>query len=259
MITQFPRQLWMASRVGSQLRRTCVVFFGVLVAFWLALPTSSARDAALPSVDHLVPCDQTFTDSESKLFAYLQLSKAKLFVTPGDMARFLYLPGIGGKETAVSIFRDGNRKGALPGGCWLALTQASRLLWTFALHPADDSGTLQSVTVERKVVPLPESTAQAVREAWLAMLMHSRQPSHPDPTIDSSFEIYSAMSRSGRVLSACSPSRPGTNPSGLLNLTNKLIEYAYLKAPERLQKLDQVERSALELANRAGRATKAER
>ncbi len=233
-----------------------LLFYVVMIGMCLARPNSFAAISISQRDDHLVPVNESFKDSEGKLAVYRRLTEGKLFVTSGNMARFLHLPGMGGVETAVSIYQDGDKKGGLAGGCWLTLTQASRLLWTFMWHATDESGNLQSVEIERRDVPLPETTAEAVREAWLVMLMQSKEPSRHLTTIDSSTEIYSAVNRSGRILSACSPPYASENTSALLDLTNKLIECCYLTATERSQKIRELETAARILSDKARKQTR---
>jgi hypothetical protein len=236
-------------RLEGQCFAHTVALVTVVLGVWLSRASvvaaiTTSRD------DHLVPIDEIFDDQQGQLGAYRKLSESKLFVTPGDMARFLHLPGIGGTETAVSIYHDDRKAGGLPGGCWLTFTQASRLLWTFILHATDEQGDVNSVKIERRDLPLPEKTAGAIREAWLIMLAQSKKPSESVATVDSSTEIYSAVDRSGRYLAASSPPLVGRKTSALLQLTNRLIECCYVAPSERPQKLREVEAAARALSSR---------
>jgi hypothetical protein len=237
-------------RIGSRRFAYAVSLFAVALGAWLSRPGFVAAASSFSRDDHLVPVDEIFSDPQSQLSAYRRLSESKLFVTPGDMARFLHLPGIGGTETAVSIYRDGRKTGGLPGGCWLTFTRASRLLWTFILHAKDEHGGLDSVKIERRDLPLPEKTAGAIRDAWLIMLAQSKEPSQSFATVDSSTEIYSAVDTSGRYLAASSPPLLGRKTSDLLQLTNKLIECCYLAPSKRPLRLREVEVAARAFSSR---------
>jgi hypothetical protein len=240
----------MPHRLGSRRFAYTVSLLTVALRVWLSRPSIVAAAPISSRDDHLVPGDEIFDDPQSQLSAYRRLSESKLFVTPGDMARFLHLPGIGGTETAVSIYRDGRKNGGLPGGCWLTFTQASRLLWTFILHAKDEHGDLDSVKIERRDLPLPEKTAGAVRDAWLIMLAQSKKPSQSSATVDSSTEIYSAVDTSGRYSAGSSPPLVGRKTSALLQLTNKLIECWYLAPSKRSLKLREVEAAARAISSR---------
>lgn len=205
-----------------------------------------------PAGDHLIP----FPKQEAEAADYQRLWQRKLLVTSGDVARLVHLQGVVGTESAVSVYRRQIEKGGLPGGYWVTVTQASGRLWDCiggagVEHPVDP----RTIAIKRCDLPLPESTAVAVRNVWLAMLLRTRPEGEPPIVLDSSTEIYSARGPNGKVIVAQAPYRTikdGTTQA-LLNIANLLIEFCDTSSSERSEKGRQIEREATKLLRRVAR------
>ena len=186
--------------------------------------------------------------------AYQKVWQQKLLVTPGNVARFVGLPGNVGEEAAVSIYRDAGKKGGKPGGYWVTVTQASKRLWDYmpgtGVKPSIDPMT---VPIERCDLPLQESTAFAIRDVWLTMLAQTRpEPKSESISLDSSTKIFSVSDSTGRTLRGQGPSRiiHGGNISMLIHLANSLIEYCNVPEPRRAEKARKIEKDASDLLPR---------
>src|SRR5437762_7951712 len=117
--------------------------------------------------DHLVPAEEYFGPKNYEQKGYWKLIEEKLFVTPGDIARFVQFPGAYGTETALSIYRASGNDHSY----WVTITQPSSSLWERAPHPEKREHKDRSpIRVERCDASLPDSTAVAVRRVWLKML-----------------------------------------------------------------------------------------
>src|SRR5207237_4910802 len=116
---------------------------------------------------------------------YRQVWQRQLLVTPGDVARFVGLPGTGNVETTVSIYRKPGKNNSLPGDYWVAVTQASGSLWRAVESKTDPT----TIGVQRCDAPIPESIAVAVHKAWLAMLTQPKLRKTSGLYVHSSQEI----------------------------------------------------------------------
>jgi hypothetical protein len=120
--------------------------------------------------DHLAPVEEALGSRA----AYEQLWRGKLLVTPGEVARFVGLPGTVGVETTVSVYQAPGKKDSLAGNYWVTATQASERLWNSVESAAERKIDLETIHVERCDSPIEASTARVVHDLWLAMLARTR-------------------------------------------------------------------------------------
>jgi hypothetical protein len=228
--------------------RPFLVALAAAILFLCDFASETIADS--PVIDHLVPVEKEYGLGA----VYEKLWTEKLLVTPGDTARFVFLPGNVGEESAVSVYRK--EKGGNT-GYWVTVTQPSRRLWNCVPQVGSEPRTdLRAITVDRCNLPLPESTALAVRRVWLAMLIRAR----PDPrqesiSLDNSTEIFSASDAHGKLLRAQMPTgHIQQNNSALLDIANLLIEYCNIPESRQVDKARQIESAASALLKRISRA-----
>ena len=225
-------------------------FLGPYVVGLLSLPGLSGPDliAATAANDHLIPVVQY----RGLAPLYRKLWKQKLLVTPGEVARYVQLPGSAGREVAVSVYKQRNRKHGLRGDYWATATQPLQKL-SDCIPAAGVEKPIDPKTVEvrRWEAPLPESTGLAIHRVWLAML--SRVGPEPEPdtiSVDSSTEIFFATDENGRVLEAQTPVSPKEDTLALVKIGNLLIDYCSASASERPKLAQNIETEAHNLLNR---------
>src|SRR6266404_5138513 len=115
------------------------------------------------TVDNLVPLEKSY----GLVLKYERLSRDKLLVTSGEIARFISLPGSASVETSVSVYQMPGKRGSLPGDYWVTVTQSSKSLWEATQSDSEP----KAVRVERLDAPLPAVVAQTVHNTWVRMLM----------------------------------------------------------------------------------------
>jgi len=100
-----------------------LLLIGLIIAFCFG--KSPDCRASRSNGNYLVPVKEALGLSA----AYKELWQQKLLVTPGEIARFVGLPGTTGLETTISVYRAPGKEGSLPGDYWITATQASERLW----------------------------------------------------------------------------------------------------------------------------------
>jgi hypothetical protein len=205
--------------------------------------------------DRLVSAEEflseEYSDDSDPLVAYRKLWQKKLLLTPGDVARFVSLPGTSGKEIAVSIYRDRKKKNGRPGGYWLTVTGSSVPLWNCVPQETYRGLNPQSVTVDRCDFPLPESTALAVRQVWLTVLARIRpRPADLIRGDSSSTELLSAKGSNGIVLRGRFPDNLKPNTIALMTIANLLMDCCNVPEHERLTVTRKIETAANALLKR---------
>jgi hypothetical protein len=213
--------------------------------------TPAALFGATSTNDHLVPVVQYLGLAP----LYRKLWQQKLFVTPGEIARYVQLPGSAGKEVAVSVYKRRKREGGLPGDYWATATQpAVPLSDCVAAAGVDKQLDPKTVEVRRWDAPLPKSTALVIQKLWLAMLSATGPEPEPDViAVDSSTEIFFATDTRGRVLEAQAPVSPKGDALALVKVGNLLIDYCSAPAPQRPKLAEEIEKEALNLLNRVSK------
>ena len=201
------------------------------------------------SGNRLIPVDPFSEVSDGA--DYKNLYERKLFVTNGDIARFISLPGNLGTERTVAIYRSPNKKGALPGNCWVAATETSGKLWPCISVPGQTRQPMDPRTIKvlRDDAPLPASTAQIVHELWLAMLVRRQSPSEHIIRGDSTTLIFSAVDSRGALLRAQTDSLKG-NTRDLWRIGEDLIWYCRLPEAKRSDYARKLEKDARRLLRR---------
>jgi hypothetical protein len=202
--------------------------------------------AADHSVDHLVPVQQKYGSSAS----YQQLWQKKLLITPGDIARFVSLPGNSGEEVTASVYQMPKKDKSLIGGYWLTVTQSSERLWDSVATPERVSPRdPQLITVARCDIALPQTTARALQMAWRTMLAETHPPATSDYGLDRSIELFSATNK-GASLWAELPAVRGRRVTALLNIGTALIDLCNMPESRRRRAIVRIEDAALDLVGR---------
>ena len=216
--------------------------FATQIVLALCVGISLECSASRPDEDHLVPLKEAYGSSA----VYRQVWQRQLLVTPGDVARFVGLPGTGDVETAVSIYRKPGKNNSLPGDYWVAVTQASESLWRAVESKIDPT----TIRVQRCDAPIPESTAVAVQKAWMAMLTQTRPRKASGISVDSSQEIFSAAKPDGAILEGESSSVPKQNTKALIDIALSFMEYCEAPVAKRAQITSNIEKTASKLLTR---------
>lgn len=165
---------------------------------------------------------------------YKTLYEQKLFVTKGDLARFVYLPGSGGAERVAAVYSSSEKQASLPASYWVTATEASgKLLHCISVpgqteRPVDP----RTIKIRRDDAPLPESTAKVIHQFWLAMLLGRRPLSQEVLRGDSMTLIFSAADSRGRLLRAQADTVKG-NTKRLWEIGESLFDYCRLPASQR--------------------------
>lgn len=189
--------------------------------------------------NYLVPVNEE-REAGEPFASYRKVIEQKLFVTPGDMARVVHLPGTIGVETVVSVYQKEPRK---RDAYWVTVTQPSDSLW----NPEGENkeSTSASAKVLRLDAPLPKSTALAIQKVWRAMLLGVREPPESKGLlVDSSIEIFSAAGENGRLLRGQVEGLPRGNVAALSHLADLLMAYPETPESQRADAAQRIEKKA---------------
>lgn len=231
-----------ANDLLESLLSTSLMAFILFTVFGAARPVTAAQ-----TNDHLVPVVKYLGSAP----LYRKLWEQKLFITPGDIARYVQLPGATGREVAVSMYKQSKGKNGLAGDYWATATEPSvplsECVPSAGVEKRIDP---QSVEIRRWDAPLPESTAAAIHKLWLAMLSKTGPEPEPDAIpVDSTTEIFFATDAKGKVLEAQTPVSPKEDTVALVKIGNLLIDYCFASVQERDKLSSEIEREALALLN----------
>lgn len=196
---------------------------------------------------YLVPVNEEREASEP-FASYKKAIEQKLFLTSGDIARALHLPGTIGVETVVSVYQKEPHEGD---AYWVTVTQPSDSLW----NPEGENGESASASVKvlRLDAPLPKPTALAIQKVWKAMLLGVREPPESQGIlVDSSTEIFSAAGEDGRLLRGQVEGLPRGNVAALSHLADLLIAYPDIPEPQRADAAQKIKKKAEALLRRLG-------
>ncbi len=206
----------------------CIVFFGVLSAM--------SRDTSSANGDRLVKDDLPRAGTVEA--EYSALVEKELYVTRGDLARFVQTPGpLNQPEIAVALDQDANKSGYT-----LTATKPTKILAPFALQVR--SG-VKSWRVLRATAPLPKSTALAVHELWLTMLRQARRWSPPNYG-EATWEEFSAVGPDGNRLLGAAAIR-GDQTWELDQIGFLLFDYCYVSVSHRPKTARKIEMRARSL------------
>ena len=141
----------------------------------------------------------------------------------------------------VSVYRSTNRAGGLPGNYWLTMTRPLRRI----VMPSNS----KRLKVERRDAPIPESTARATHQLWLAMLQQARPRTRLDMQGDSDAMFFYTTDAAGKTLRG---ERYGTGDDGfaLADIGGLLITYGYASLSERAALARTIEAKAITLHKR---------
>lgn len=197
---------------------------------WLTLIFFSAQAGLRgESGDHLVPLREYYGNAH----LYSETWKKKLFVTSAEIARYIHLPAnADGVEESVAVYRSKAENGHSD-SYWVTVTQAkTSLAHFFESDPPDLSGA-EATKIRRWDVPLPESLARNIRDAWTAMLRRTTTDACVGcVSTDSSTEIFS-VNDEGVELVAQLSIQPKRDALALLDLAGLLIDYTRVPQSER--------------------------
>jgi hypothetical protein len=191
----------------------------------LSVPQFQSLCAASREDSYLTPIDEDRETREPEA-SYKKAVEQKLFLTPGEIARVVRLPGTVGRETVVAVYRRQPPKQAEYA---VTVTQPSRSLWD--PENKSEETALQSTTILRLDAGLPETTALAIQKVWQTMLLDVREPPASDELLlESSTQIFSAAGPDGKLMRGQLEGLGAGETAALSNLVDLLIEYC--DAPE---------------------------
>lgn|GEM_PF-5337738 len=173
------------------------------------------------SKEGLVTAEILFSNDPVTL-AYRRAIERTLYSTPGELARFIQLPGHTDPETVVSLYqvKQSNRK------YMVSCTQASSSLWETIPRPGaiatKSASTIRVLRCDAEVSP---TMASAIHDIWLRMLTNvTPELTHPGVVyLEGTMEIFTAMNGSGRELRGARPHEYAKN-----GRVSALIELAFL-------------------------------
>jgi hypothetical protein len=195
--------------------------------------------------NYLVPVNADREAREPEA-SYKKAVEEKLFLTPGEIARVVRLPGTVGVETVIAVYRQQPPKQA---GYWVTVTQPSRSLW----DPENRNGetNTKATTILRLDAPLPVTTALAIQKVWRAMLLGVReQPKSDEILLESSVQIFSAVNQDGKHLRGQLEGLGEGDTAALSDLANLLAAYCDSPASQRPHRARTIEEKATILLKR---------
>lgn len=171
------------------------------------------------------------------------LYQGKLFLTPDDVARYVFLTNRRDDgDRSAGVYRARGKRNSLPGDFWVTVTVAAD---SIANHP--------NAAVRRFDAPLPASVADALNELWLAVCQQSRTDEDALPSAPTG--IFSVMPADGHRLKVVTVSLIDEHSlcRSLLNLSELLIDYAKLPAARRAQAAQGIEKESRRLLSRVSK------
>jgi len=187
----------------------------------------SLRCGAQPthSKDHLVTAEILFS-KDVVTVAYRKAIEHTLYATPGELARFIQLPGATNPETVVSVYKVG---GATP-KYMVTCTQSSSSLWETVPRPgAPVRKNGSPMRVLRCDAEISASLASSIHRIWLTMLTTVKPEAvrRGVVSIDGTSEIFTAVEGGNRELHGAAPNEYPKNGrvSDLISLAFLLQAY----------------------------------
>jgi hypothetical protein len=197
--------------------------------------------------DHLLPVDESAFRSQ-----YRTIVNKQLLVTPGDLARCVWLPGNVGTEGTVSLYKSTRKNSSAKSEYKMTVTQASKPLW----EELNKGITHSRVAVTRFDLSVPEGMALAISDLWRAMLVRVSDSPHDNSTsLDSSTEVFSATVAGHETIGRLDKNPTNRNSLELLDIANSLLEYFNYPASERPQRAKQIQQRASSLKERVEATT----
>lgn len=209
------------------------------------LSTVGEPRSAAPPQHHLVPLREYYGNAAT----YKKTWREKLLVTPGDLGRYIHLPGDGGVEESVSLYRE-RKSGGLPGDCWVTATQATKSLAGFFADDPPNLDGAHKVVIRRWDTPIAADVANQLNTAWLMVL----EGTASDECVgclstDSSTEIFS-VKRSGRELVGKVPLEATKDIISFVDLASLLIDYTRVPQSKRGEVSEKLTKQSASLARR---------
>lgn len=187
-------------------------------------------------------------EDEARFFSYAHIRpcEERLFLTSGEIARYLCVPAFREPEFAVSIYKNSETPPGMPGGYWVTATKAARRLRDVvsggSKRPTRDP---RRIRVIRHDAPLPEAAAKAVHKVWLEALSHARKRTRLEIEGDSDIIVFSTR-MNGRELRG-ELYGLGRMPRGMIHLGEALVAYAAAPPEERIRSAAWIREQALRL------------
>jgi hypothetical protein len=164
----------------------------------------------------------------------------KLFVTPDEVARYVFLTNHGADgDRSAAVYQARRKKGSLPGAYWVTVTEASD-----SVTPAT-----RNIRITRRDAPLPASAALVLHELWRVVLERSSVVEHAIPCAPTA--VFSIGTPSGARISAvtvyldqdslCIP---------LMEVGQSLVDYGALPASQRMEAARKLENEIRRLLER---------
>ena len=192
--------------------------------------------------DHLLPVDESGIGSQ-----YRTVVNKQLLVTPGELARCVWLPGNVGTEGTVSLYKSTRKNSSGKSEYKMTVTQASKPLWEEFYKGV----TQTRIPVTRFDLSVPEGMALAISDLWRAMLVRvSDSPRDNSISLDSSTELFSATVAGHETIGRLDKNPANRNSLELLDIANSMLEYFNYPESERPQRAKQIQRRASALKER---------
>jgi hypothetical protein len=210
-----------------------------LAIFLIARPACGAPKTL---GDHLLPVDESGLGSQ-----YRTIVNRQLLVTPGDLARCVWLPGNVGTEGTVSLYKSRRNSSSAKSEYKMTVTQASKPLWEEFCKGV----THTRIPITRFDLTVPQGMALAISDLWRAMLVRVSHSSRNNSiSLDSSTELFSARVAGHEAIGRLDKNPANRNSLELLDIANSLLEYFNYPASERPQRAKQIQQRASALKER---------
>lgn len=169
----------------------------------------------------------------------------KLFVTPDEVARYVFLTNRGGDgDRSAAVYQASRKKGSLPGAYWVTVTEASDSLTTAT----------RNIRIKRHDAPLPASAALLLHELWRVVLEQSRLDEHAIPCAPTA--VFSTKTPSGARISAVTVYLDqASHCISLMEVGHSLVDYGTLPASRRMEAARKLEEEIRRLLKRITRAS----
>jgi hypothetical protein len=235
-------------RIRSTATRTLATF--IVVSAWLF-----GGEGAAAREDRLVLIDSTIG---MPVKDYRALLRRKLWLKPRPFARMLYLPFADG-EAVVSVYAVKQRSESRP-EFYVVYTKAEKNIWAKRMEgrvtTEDPGASAASVRVTQIKAPLPTSTAHAVHDAWVSMLLPNRivQPTAESRIILDGSETEFFVDDGTHTLQGALPAPRVTGDAlRLLRIGQMLISYCEADPRSRAALAAAIERKSQQIVVRVQR------
>lgn len=169
----------------------------------------------------------------------------KLFVTPDEVARYVFLTNrYDDGDRSAAVYHARRKKGSLPGDYWLTATVATDSV----------RGAQRNVPVRRYDAPLPATTANVLHDLWLSVLEQSRTDEEAIPIAPTGIlyvtTVGGARLKAVTVAGETVLQDENSLCEALINVGESLIKYAKLPASQRVAAARDIEEAGQRLLKR---------